>query len=463
MVAEAPVLARPAGDPDELELTAGGWRQAATALGAAADELRREPERYAAVWQGLSAGAAASSLASIATITGEVADALMGGANALTTWAGALRAAQSTVRVQQGLADDAYERYLRAVASGSTASTSSTSSGGVMAVSLASTSGGTAPSSAQADLEAELASTRRVAAAACDLDAEAARCRRALEDGFRSGLLPPYHAHESLDDYTQSVITFWATKIPVLSAEPDTVASVVWGIMTAGQAALIGKTVASKGPALLSHLLSEDYDLWAVRYPLLARGYLGRHSALNTAFGESSQLGSWLIGNEVDRTRSLWAIQQDAFDVYRSTAATDGWEAGARAGAVRSLTGGGIWRYGGAAGGVAATGLSILNVASQGNPIDAYRANGAGYVADLAETGFNASFTAMMVCPNPVTVGATVVTGVAWAGLQAYDHWDDITGAVSHAPDLAGKALDAGATAVAHSARKVGSWLNPFD
>ncbi|WP_322769867.1 hypothetical protein [Frankia sp. Cr1] len=458
------MLARPAGSPEEIEVTAGGWRQAATALGTTADELRREPERYAMVWQGLSAGAAASSLGSIATIANEVADALMAGANALTTWAGALRAAQGTVGVQQGLADDAYERYLRAVASASTASTASTASSGVMAVSLASTSGGTPQSSAQADLEAELASTRRVAAAACDLDAEAARCRRALEDGFRSGRLPPYRAHESLDDYTQSVITFWATKIPALSEEPDTVASVVWGIMTAGQAAFIGSVTVAKAAALWGHAANE-LPLWAVRYPFAPRMGLDRWGSplLRAAVGEESQFGSLLIGSRPDRTRSLWAIQQDALDVYHSTAATDGWEAGARAGAVRSLTGGGIWRYGGAAGGVTATGMSVLNVASQGNPIDAYRANGAGYVADLAETGFNASFTAMMVCPNPVTVGATVVTGVAWAGLQAYDHWDDITGAVSHAPDLAGKAIDAGATAVAHSARKVGSWLNPFD
>ncbi len=162
-------------------------------------------------------------------------------------------------------------------------------------------------------------------------------------------------------------------------------ASVVWGIMTASQAAFIGSVTAGKAAALWGHAANE-LPLWAVRYPFAPRMGLDRwgSSLLRGAVGEESLLGSLLIGNRPDRTRSLWAINQDALDVYRSTAATGGWEAGARAGAVRSLTGGGIWRYGGAAGGVAAT-------------------------------GFNASFTAMMVCPNPVTVGATVVTGVAWA------------------------------------------------
>lgn len=37
----------------------------------------------------------------------------------------------------------------------------------------------------------------------------------------------------------------------------------------------------------------------------------------------------------------------------------------------------------------------------QGNPVDAYRREGAAYVADVAGTAFSASTTAFLVAPNP--------------------------------------------------------------
>lgn len=101
----------------------------------------------------------------------------------------------------------------------------------------------------------------------------------------------------------------------------------------------------------------------------------------------------------------------------------------------------GALRFMGVAGGVAATGISVYNVAVQGWPWERWQelnttSEKAGYLADWAEVGFNASLTAAMVAPNPWTVGAAVVTGVIYGGLKIVEHWDDIT-------EWAGNAWDA--------------------
>lgn len=62
----------------------------------------------------------------------------------------------------------------------------------------------------------------------------------------------------------------------------------------------------------------------------------------------------------------------------------------------------------------------------------------AGVVADYAEAGFNASMTAAMIAPNPVTLGAVAVTGVVWAGAKVVENWDDITDAAGRAKDWVG-------------------------
>lgn len=98
------------------------------------------------------------------------------------------------------------------------------------------------------------------------------------------------------------------------------------------------------------------------------------------------------------------------------------------AGALRGL---------GIVGSGAATVYSAANVLAQGNMADAFEREGAGYVADLAELGFNASLTATLIAPNPFTVGATVVTGAVWAGAELVDHWDEVTDAADQAVDWA--------------------------
>jgi len=59
-------------------------------------------------------------------------------------------------------------------------------------------------------------------------------------------------------------------------------------------------------------------------------------------------------------------------------------------------------------------------------------------VGEYAETAFNASMTAALIAPNPVTVGLVAVTGVVWAGAEVVEHWDDITHAADVAVDWAG-------------------------
>ncbi len=106
----------------------------------------------------------------------------------------------------------------------------------------------------------------------------------------------------------------------------------------------------------------------------------------------------------------------------------------------------GFLRGAGVVGGVVSTGVSAANVISQGNPVDAFKRNGAGYVADVAEVGFNASLTAAMVAPNPITIGAAVVTGAIYGGAKIVENWDDIKKgagkAVDWAKDKGGKLVD---------------------
>ncbi|MEV5413924.1 hypothetical protein AB0K60_34475 [Thermopolyspora sp. NPDC052614] len=123
-----------------------------------------------------------------------------------------------------------------------------------------------------------------------------------------------------------------------------------------------------------------------------------------------------------------------------------------RVGAVARTAGG--LRVLGVAGGAASTVYSAANVISQGNPVEAFKRSGAGYVADVAEVGFNASLTAAMIAPNPVTIGATVVFGAVYVGAKVVEHWDDIKSGAGKAVKAAGDGL-----------KKAGNFvksLNPF-
>lgn len=102
----------------------------------------------------------------------------------------------------------------------------------------------------------------------------------------------------------------------------------------------------------------------------------------------------------------------------------------------------GFLRGAGVVGGVVSSGYDIANIASQGNPIEAFKRDKAGYVADYAKLGLDASLTAALIAPNPVTWGAVAVTGVIYGGAELVDHWDDVTAATSDAAHWAGDQAD---------------------
>ncbi|WP_405710975.1 hypothetical protein OG264_19210 [Streptomyces xanthophaeus] len=85
------------------------------------------------------------------------------------------------------------------------------------------------------------------------------------------------------------------------------------------------------------------------------------------------------------------------------------------------------------------------------------------FASDLTGTAFNATLTAAMVAPNPVTVGLAVGTGVIYAGALAWENRENIADAWNTSTDWAGdKAEDLG-KGIASGASKVGKFLNPFD
>ena len=81
----------------------------------------------------------------------------------------------------------------------------------------------------------------------------------------------------------------------------------------------------------------------------------------------------------------------------------------------------------GVAGGLVGTGFGAYNLYQQGNPIDAFQENPAGYTADVASTAFSASSTLFFIAPSPFTAGLVIGTGLVWAGAEVIEHWDDIT------------------------------------
>ncbi|MEU7604684.1 PE-PGRS family protein [Streptomyces sp. NPDC041003] len=151
---------------------------------------------------------------------------------------------------------------------------------------------------------------------------------------------------------------------------------------------------------------------------------------------------------------NLYTVFKNAYGLQQSVNAVEGVESASafRAGLGASAKTGGFLRGAGVVGGVASTGLSIANVASQGWPDEAFKKKGAGYIADIAEVGFNASLTAAMVAPTPFTIGAAVVTGAIYGGLKIYEHRKAIGEGLSKAKDWVGD-----------KAKSAAKKLNPFN
>ncbi|MFG2964539.1 PE-PGRS family protein [Streptomyces sp. NPDC048288] len=119
----------------------------------------------------------------------------------------------------------------------------------------------------------------------------------------------------------------------------------------------------------------------------------------------------------------------------------------------------GFLRGAGIAGSAASTVFSAANVVAQGNPVKAFQRNGAGYVADVAELGFNASMTAAMIAPNPVTIGLAVGFGVVYAGAKVVEHWDDIKKGAGEATKWVGNKVNDLGKSIAKSKANPMNWF----
>ncbi|MGW0361894.1 mucin-2 [Streptomyces sp. NPDC002990] len=136
------------------------------------------------------------------------------------------------------------------------------------------------------------------------------------------------------------------------------------------------------------------------------------------------------------------------------------------AGAGATLKTAGFWRGAGIVGSVAATGVGAFELYQKGNPVEAFKRDKVGYAKDVSGVAFNASLTAAMVAPNPITIGAVAVTGLVYGGLAVWDNWDTVKqwpGKVADAAGKAGGAIKKGAGKLVDGAKNLVSKYNPFD
>ncbi|WP_149550016.1 hypothetical protein [Streptomyces marokkonensis] len=121
------------------------------------------------------------------------------------------------------------------------------------------------------------------------------------------------------------------------------------------------------------------------------------------------------------------------------------------------------WMRGlGIVGSAGATAWGVANLATMDHG-KAWKEDKAKYLSNWTGTAFNASLTAAMVAPNPVTVGLAVGTGLAYAGTLVWDNWDSISKGAEEAADWVGDKAEKAGEAISDGAKALGSALNPFD
>ncbi|MGH9179139.1 MAG: hypothetical protein ACRD0N_11390 [Acidimicrobiales bacterium] len=101
-----------------------------------------------------------------------------------------------------------------------------------------------------------------------------------------------------------------------------------------------------------------------------------------------------------------------------------------------------VLRRAGIAGGLFTGVTGTVDLVQQGHPVDAYRRDGAGFVADVAGTAFGYSSAAFLAAPNPVTGAVMAGTGLVWLGAEAWDHREEIADAWNAATGWAEDRLD---------------------
>ncbi|MET9253177.1 PE-PGRS family protein [Streptomyces sp. NPDC003717] len=219
---------------------------------------------------------------------------------------------------------------------------------------------------------------------------------------------------------------------------------------------------------LLGHGWDALRRLPVMRSPAVSRSinFIVGSDALAARYGGASHSGA-LVGRagqasliRVGRTAALFQEMQNA---RPSAVAAGRFASPTLKGLSTAVRTAGALRVAGIGTSVVSTGISAANVWAQGNPVEAFKKKGAGYVADVAETGFNASLTAAMVAPNPVTIGLTVGTGLVYGGAKVVEHWDDIKKGTGKAVDWTGDRLSDAGKGIEDGAKAVGKAANPMN
>ncbi|MHA7132126.1 WXG100 family type VII secretion target [Oerskovia turbata] len=466
----APRLAPVEGDPEALRSAARGLDTVHDGLSTSVRAMRARASALGGDWVGVAGDAAPVAVEGVALLVESAQNAMSVGAAALRTYADALETARATVTSAQGFADDA-----------------ATSCASSLRMIDADTSPDMAFYTGQqrqaAIWEAQAAFQAQAAAAdrARDtLETAALTCRRTLED-TRSVLVRGHR--ESFEDYVNGIIANGLGRLPGLSGHEGTLGAATWAATSGVGMGYAGWYAGKYGGKLWQYWtwnnalgprppLTQNSVMSPVVNQLAARlNQLGIQRGWATAFGDDLFAGANRLGRVLFGTSGVtgsvngitpWAAGRAAAAAADTGALRAGLSAGAKAtGVVRGL---------GVIGAVGATGMSFVNVASQGNPIEAFQENGIDYVADVAELGFNASLTAAMIAPNPVTIGAAVITGAIYGTTEIIAHWDEIEDLAANGAEMVadgwnattevvGDAVDAGV----EKAKEFGSWLNPFD
>ncbi|MGW1727391.1 mucin-2 [Streptomyces sp. NPDC002306] len=183
-------------------------------------------------------------------------------------------------------------------------------------------------------------------------------------------------------------------------------------------------------------------------------------SAILSALGGSDSLAQ-LHGGK------LWAWEANILKVGKNAGAASRVAGASRLGGFASGAGAalrtaGWWRAAGIGGSIVATGVGAFDVYQEGNPVEAFKRDKAGYVAKVSGVAFNASLTAAMIAPNPVTIGAAVVTGAVYGVATIVDNWDTVKkfpGKVADAGAWAGEKIGEGAGKLADGAKSLGKTI----
>jgi hypothetical protein len=167
-----------------------------------------------------------------------------------------------------------------------------------------------------------------------------------------------------------------------------------------------------------------------------------------------------LSGRQWAWEANLLKVGQNASNLSRATGASR--LSAFASGAGTAMRTAGWWRAAGVGGSAVSTVIGAVDLVQEGNPVDAFKRDKAGYVAKVSGVAFNASLTAAMIAPNPITIGAAVVTGAVYGVATIVDNWDTVKkfpGKVADAGAWAGEKISEGAGKLADGAKSVGKTI----